>query len=167
MQHISRLARRIGTACAIATLSSAGTAVGASAETAKTLHLFARALSSGVFQANGKPLGATAAPQPGDYLIGTDIDYLGDHKKHSKNPVGTDNAVCTFTTATTGICDEVIAVGGSLLLFDHVTVDFGMAKPVSRITGGTGKFKGARGRLIVTPGVDHTNNSNFSVRYAT
>jgi hypothetical protein len=162
---------RIGAAGMVAAImSSLAIAFGpalASAKTTTTLRLFAKSVAFGMFHANGKPItNPNVPPKPGDYLIGTDIDYVGNHKKHAKIPTGGDNAVCTFTTATKAVCDEVIAIGGSLLLADHVTVDFRLTSPVSRITGGTGKFKRARGTITVTPLLP-TSNSDFTVRYST
>jgi hypothetical protein len=119
-----------------------------------------------MFNASGKPLSASATPKRGDYLIGIDVDYTGNHGKHTTTPTGSDNAVCTFKTTTRAVCDEVIAIGGSLLLSDHVTVNFSLTSPTSKITGGTGKFKGARGTITVTPLIP-TLNSDFTVRYST
>jgi hypothetical protein len=151
-----------------AAVGAAAFAVGsASARTTTTLHLFAKSQASAMFNANGKPLSATATPKKGDYLIGIDVDYLGNYMTHGATPIGSDNAVCTFTSPTKGICDQEIAIGGSLLLTDHVSVNFAVANPVAKITGGTGKFKGARGEVIITPGVGNTNNSDFTVKYST
>ena len=139
----------------------------ASAKTTTTFRLFAKSVALGMFHSNGQPItNPSAQPKPGDYLIGTDVDYLGNHKKHAKTPTGSDNAVCTFTSATKAVCDEVIAIGGSLLISNHVTVNFSAASPVSKITGGTGKFKGARGTITVTPLIP-TLNSDFTVKYST
>jgi hypothetical protein len=165
-----RIPRRIGAAGIIAAIAAAGAAgllgQSASARSTTTLHLFAKSQSFGMFHANGKPLSVTATPKRGDYLIGIDIDYMGNHAKHAATPIGSDNAVCTFTTATKAVCDEVIAIGGSLLISNHVTVNFSAASPVTKITGGTGKFKGARGTITVSPLVP-TLNSDFAVRYST
>jgi hypothetical protein len=130
-----------------------------------TLHLYAVDQYNAAFQANGQPMRASAQPAPGDYIVGVDEDYLGTHLAHSKTSTGADNSVCTFSSATTGICDQVIAMGGSLLLFNHVKVNFALKNPVSEITGGTGIFEGAQGTVTVTP--LPTTNSDFVVRYWT
>lgn len=130
-----------------------------------TLHLYAVDQYFAMFTADGQPLNTSAQPAAGDYLVGTDEDFLGNHLEHSKTSTGADNTVCTFTSPTEGICDQVIAMGGSLLLFDHVTVNFASASPVSEITGGTGMFEGAHGTVTVTP--LPTTNSDFVVRYWT
>ena len=138
----------------------------AAARSTTTLHLFAKSQAFGMFNGSGKPLSATATPKRGDYLIGIDVDYTGNHAKHAATPTGSDNAVCTFKTTTGAVCDEVIAIGDSLVLSDHVIVNFSLASPASEITGGTGKFKGARGTITVTPLIP-TPNSDFTVRYST
>jgi hypothetical protein len=164
-----RIPRRIGATGIVIAIAAAGAALSlgqsASARTTTTLHLFAKSQSFGMFHANGKPLSVTDTPKKGDYLIGIDIDYVGNHAKHAATPIGSDDAVCTFRTATKAVCDEVVAIGGSLLISDHVTVNFSAASPVSKITGGTGKFKGARGTITVTPLIP-TLNSDFTVRYS-
>jgi hypothetical protein len=152
-------------ALAFATGALAVAQAAASPRRATVLHLFAKEQTFAMFNANGRPLSPAAAPTRGDYLIGTDVDYLGNHSRHASTPAGSDNAVCTFTSPIKAVCDEVIAMGGSLLLSDHVTVNFSRPSPVSRITGGTGRFTGARGAITVTP-LSPTLNSDLSVRYS-
>jgi hypothetical protein len=174
MTYRHTIIRCMGTATvtiAIACGAAAAAASGASATSPgpsgpiTTLHLYAVDQYNAMFQANGQPMSPSAQPAPGDYIVGVDEDYLGTHLGHSKTSTGADNSVCTFTGPTTGICDQVIALGGSLLLFDHVTVNFALKSPVSEITGGTGIFEGAHGTVTVTS--LPTTNSDFVVRYWT
>jgi hypothetical protein len=172
MRQRHTIIRCMGTATvAIACAAVASAAGGASASSLgrsgplTTLHLYAVDQYNAMFQAHGQPMSASAQPAPGDFIVGVDEDYLGTHMAHSKTSTGADNSVCTFTSSTTGICDQVIAMGGSLLLFDHVKVNFALKSPVSEITGGTGIFEGAHGTLTVTP--LPTTNSDFVVRYWT
>jgi hypothetical protein len=174
MRHCHTIIRCMGAATVAIAIAcgAAGAAAGGASATSHspggpvtTLHIYAVDQYNAMFEANGQPMSPSAQPAPGDYIVGVDEDYLGTHLAHSKTSTGADNSVCTFTSPTTGICDQVIAMGGSLLLFDHVKVDFALKSPVSEITGGTGIFEGAHGTVTVTP--LPTTNSDFVVRYWT
>jgi hypothetical protein len=163
------------TCLAIAVAAAGATATGAAAATESsvpgpsgpvtTLHLYLVDQYFAMFHADGQPMSTTAQPAPGDYLVGVNEDYLGTHLAHSKTSTGADNAVCTFTAPTEAICDQVVAMGGSLLLMNHVKVDFALNNPVVEITGGTGIFEGAHGSVVVTP--LPTTNTDIVITYST
>jgi hypothetical protein len=169
MSPANRIIRRTGVAGLVAVMTGAAVlAFGAGPASAKTttLHFFSKAVSNSVFQANGQPItNQNAQPAPGDYFVSTDVDYVGNHKKHAKTSTGSDNLVCTFTTTSMGVCDAVIAVGGSVLLANHVTVDLTANSPVVPLNGGTGPYKGAHGTLSAAV-VGNSGNSDFTVTYS-
>jgi len=169
MGHSHRIIRRAGVAGIVVAMTGAAVLVftgGSASAKTTTLHFFSKAVSNSVFQANGQPItDQNAQPAPGDYFISTDVDYVGNHKKHAKTSTGSDNLVCTFTTNSMGTCDGVVAVGGYVLLANHVTVDLTANNPVVTINGGTGPYKGAHGTLSATA-VGSSGNSDFTVTYS-
>jgi hypothetical protein len=95
------------------------------------------------------------------------VDYVGNYKKHAKTSSGSDNLVCTVTSATTAVCDGVIAIGGSLLLANHVAVNIAVNNPTVAINGGTEQFKNAHGTVKSVPISTSSNNSDLTVTYST
>lgn len=150
MRDFNRRPRLVIRVCA-AWLASVMTAAlmlafGAGIASAKTttLHIF-EDFSLVFYQANGQPM-TSLAFDPGDYFIETDLDYVGNHKKHAKTWSASGNLVCTFTSSSLeAVCDSELAVGGSLLLSDYVMVNFAATPIVVAINGGTGNFKNAKG----------------------
>jgi hypothetical protein len=143
------------------------TVSGASAKTA-TLHLFSRQTSSTFVTPQGKPLPPNTPPAAGDISDNTDVDYVGTHQHHAKNPTGSDHLRCTITSfaaaGATGVCDGQIAIGGSMLLVNHETVALSeSARLTFRINGGTGIYRHAHGKLITT-NIGNTSNSDFDIK---
>jgi hypothetical protein len=61
--------------------------------------------------------------------------------------------VCTFTSQTTSsssfLCDDTIAIGGSMLLGDDFVINFPSKGPTTfKITGGTGAYRHAHGTVV-------------------
>lgn len=161
------LALIVGLACA-ATLSLLAPSI-ASAKT--TLHFFQKQVSMTFVGPNGQPLSPTAAPAVGDGFVVIDLDYVGTAKNHAKAWSASDHLVCTFTSITgpmsgTATCNGQIAIGGSMLLAQNVTLSFSTSPTlVVAINGGTGKFRGAHGQSKSTS-IGHTNNSNFTITFS-
>ncbi len=158
-----------GLACA-ATLSLL---VASSASAATTLHFFSKQVSSKLTGPNGQPLSANAVPAVGDSFVATDLNYVGNHKHHAKRWTSSDHLVCTFTAINasamsgTATCNGQIAIGGSMLLAENVTLVFSNsgASVVVPITGGTGKFRGVHGH-IKSKNVGKTNNSDITITFS-
>ena len=169
MSHIRRTVRATGAAVLLAGITGAAVlafAQGTASAKTTTMHFFSKNVSDNFYQANGQLItNPNAQPAVGDYFISTDLDYTGNAKKHAKTATASDNLVCTITTATQGVCDGSIAIGGSLLLANHVTIDIASNNPVVPINGGTGQFKGAHG-TVTTVEIGNTANSNFTVTYS-
>jgi hypothetical protein len=148
----------LGLAWALAVIgavaSSVEPAAGSSAAKATTLHLYSKSIVATFFHADGQAITSlTTLPSPGDYFIATFVDYVGNHNKHARRSTGSHNFSCTMSANTTAICDGALAVGGSLVLVNHVTVSLADATGsfTIAITGGTGKFNGAHGQVTSTP----------------
>jgi hypothetical protein len=59
--------------------------------------------------------------------------------------------VCTITAApATGTCDGQFAIGGSMLFVEHATLDLQADKLSFPISGGSGRYKGAKGSGVST-----------------
>jgi hypothetical protein len=139
-------------------------ALGASAATAKTatFHFFSKAVYSRMSDANGKALPSNSTPAVGDRISFGDDDYVGNHKHHAKRATASDHLDCTVISATKGLCDGTIAIGGSLIIADDYVLDFTSNKPaVFKITGGTGAYRHAHGTVTATSA---GNNEDLTVR---
>jgi hypothetical protein len=161
------LAVAAGLACA-ATLSLL---VVSSASAATTLHFFSKQVSSKLTGPSGQPLNPNAVPAVGDMFANTSLNYVGNHKHHAKKWTSSDHLVCTFTAINasggTATCNGQIAIGGSMLLAENVTLTFsnsGSSVAVA-ITGGTGKFRGVHGH-VKSKNVGKTNNSDLTITYS-
>ena len=106
-----------------------------------------------------------AAPAAGDTLFATDDLYPGTSSHHAKNWTASSLLFCTVTkvVSSTDIpadCLGVIAFGGSTIV-SHSTQNLGStaASSVYPITGGTGRYLGAKGS-VKTTSIGNTNTSN-------
>jgi hypothetical protein len=159
--------RSIGAVAVLAGLLSLGLPA-ASASTKATLQFFQKNTSSTFLGADGNPTqppSATTPPVVGERFVVTDNDYLGNHKKHAKAFTATDHLACTITSATgMATCDGQIAIGGSMLLAQNVTLNLAGASSVVPINGGTGKYLHARGTATSVT-VGNTANSDFTLKF--
>lgn len=173
VHRAGRRAKRAALALAASGLVTAGAlALAAPSEASPmtvTQHFFSKSVVSNFYSANGTAItNPNAAPATGDYLVASDLDYVGNSKNHAKNWIATDHLVCTFVSASEGVCDGEIAMGNSMLVADHISESFAGNSPttVYQITGGTGRLAGATGTVTSTQ-IANTNNSDFTVKYST
>lgn len=126
-------------------------ALGVEAASAKTATLHVYEKSSLVFyQPDGQRMTSSSFVR-GDYFKETDVDYVGNHKNHAKVSTVSGGLTCTFTSSSLeAICNADLALRGSKLFSDHVTVNFAAVPIVLAINGGTGVFKHARGSATRT-----------------
>jgi hypothetical protein len=143
-------------------------AMPAGAATTTSYHLWSKQTSSKSFTAMGAPItDPNAVPSPGDYFIGTDNAYMGDHRTHAKAVFATDHIICTFVTVDpttmvfTGLCDAQLALPGGMVVADHQTLNFSTARLVVPITGGTGRYAAVKSGSSVTS-ISYAQNSNNS-----
>jgi hypothetical protein len=139
----------------------------AKAPSSITFHFFSKPTSFVITDASGKPIAANSVPAPGDIVEVTDLNYLGNHKHHARHWTATDHLRCVFTTVSAtggqGICDGQIAIGGSMLLADHVVGTLAPTSTSVPINGGTGVYRGYHG-TTTTKSIPHTNNSDFTIK---
>ena len=138
----------------------------ASAKTV-TLHYFSKQTSNTILTPQGQPLAPNSQPSIGDINDETGVDYVGNHKHHAKRATASDHLRCTITSfASDGgaaTCDGQIAIGGSMLLANTAPLTFSAtnAPTVVSINGGTGIYRHARGKIVVT---SVGNNSDYVIR---
>jgi hypothetical protein len=101
-------------------------------------------------------------------MVATGHDYVGNHTHHAKTWTASDHIRCVFQTVpstptgtATAVCDGQIAIGGSMLLADHVTATMSNASTNVPITGGTGAYRGYHGTSTNTN--VGPNNSEFRI----
>jgi hypothetical protein len=157
---------------ALAVLALAVSAAPASAKTV-TLHFFSKQVFSTSSSPNGQPVNQNAPPAVGDRLEFASDDYVGNHKKHAKNPTASDHVVCSIVAATstsaTALCSGDFALGGAEVIganFTLVLSQNSAAPGPIKINGGTGRYKHAHGTVIVKP-IGNTNNNDDTVTITT
>ncbi len=92
-----------------------------------------------------------APPQAGDVFEISSLDFVGNHKKHARKATMSDYLRCTFTAELEPDCFGYTAIGGSLLRFHGM-----------EIIGGTGRYQGATGKVLLNKEVE--GGSDFVVR---
>jgi hypothetical protein len=147
--------------------------------TTKTLHFYGgKNVVSSFTTASGAPLGtnanaAAAHLMPGDQILSTNNLYTGNHTHHAKNQTASAALHCVVTTAAQSsllaACEGVISIGGSMLLaigpqnFASNSVNI-----VFPITGGTGIYDGATGKVVITS-IESSSNllTDFTITVTT
>ena len=152
---------RVKYAAASIAACAAIVAVGASAATAKTvtLHFFSKQVYSRLSDASGHP--SNSGPAVGDRFSFASNDYVGNHKHHANRATASDHVVCTVTSTSAGLCDGVVAIGGSMILGDDFVLDFNSNITTLKITGGTGQYRHAHGTIIAK---DVGNNTDLTIK---
>ena len=154
-------------AVSIVALAGAMLAMSAVPATAKTitLHFFSKQTSSTLTDANGNPVSQNAPPSVGDRLSFSDDDYVGNHTHHAKRATASDHVNCIVSQPGKGLCNGEQAIGGSMLLAEGFTIDFTSNGPTRvTITGGTLRYKGAHGTLVVKT-IGNSNNSDNTITF--
>jgi hypothetical protein len=145
------------------------TGVTATAASAKSIRLFSHQTYSALFDPNGNPIAdPNAAPTVGSYFLGTDNDFKGNHKRHSRKPVATDHIDCTIldVASFTVRCSAQIAFRGGMIIVDRQTVSFSAPKQVFKITAGTGRYRKAKGGTVTAISLgQNSNDSDLIVRF--
>lgn len=152
-----RYAAAVVAACAGVAGTGAAPAV-AKPQKAKTktrtvvMYFFAKRVYTRLSDPGGRRLGSSFAPAVGDRVSYASEDYAGDHNRHAKRAIASDSTVCTVTSPTSVLCDGSIAIGGSLIIADDYVLTFPAKSRTTtiRITGGTGRYRGAGGTISAT-----------------
>jgi hypothetical protein len=97
---------------------------GQAAGKTETLRFFSKPVSFTYTAADGTVTHQppSGPPQAGDVLEVDSLDYLGNHRKHSKRPKGSDYVRCAFNGSPEPDCFGSAAIGGSLLRFHDMDI---------------------------------------------
>jgi hypothetical protein len=153
-----RLVRMTGVALA----TMAVVAAPASGKTV-TLHYFSKQVGVKLKDAAGHRINPKKPPVSGDVGDEFGVDYVGNHRHHSKHWTASYHLRCVFTSARRATCDGQIAIGGSMLLANGIHPNFAANSQRFAINGGTGVFQRATGTLT-TVNIGKTNDSDFTIR---
>ncbi len=141
--------------CAAMFLAPAGQAAGGKTQ---TLRFFDKVVSVQITKADGTVVKRPPFPEPGpgDTLDVVSLDYAGNHAKHAKKAAGTNHLRCVFP-ANPGPpdCISHVALGSSMLVFE--------GNPGTLVLG-TGRYLGARGRVLSNTTVGGGNDSDVVAR---
>jgi hypothetical protein len=145
--------------------SIAAVPAASAAPSSQTLHFLEKGTSATLETAAGKPItgNPSGPPMPGQKLELTGNLYKGSHAKHSKNPVGTDHTLCTFTKTLDTVCDAEAALGGSMIVITSKGGDGDFDSPV---TGGTGRYLGVVGNVHNHPVSDQLADLTVTIHKA-
>ena len=131
--------------------SSSSTPAAPTASTKPTTVHYDAVYCPGTFvSATGQPLTPPFTPAAGDRFDSRATLYSGNRTSHSNTVAATFHTACIFTSTRLGTCEGQIAIGNSMLLAQHATVDFGPTTNTIPLTGGTGQYQGIHGQLTYT-----------------
>ncbi len=132
-----------------------------------TLHFYSVEQTYAATDAAGQPFTTNATLPVGAHYDTTDLNYVGNHKHHAASFSASDHIACTVTSPTAQTCNLQIAIGGSLLLGNNVTLTFSTPTPTAtttasaQINAGTGKYKNTRG--MFENGAGNPNNVDVTI----
>jgi hypothetical protein len=157
-RHLSRSIAAAGVVaglCAAMFLATAGQAAGGKTQ---TLRFYDKVVSVQVTKADGTVVAKPPFPEPGpgDTLDVVSHDFAGTHAKHARQAGGSSHLRCVFP-ATPGPPDCVshVAFGSSMLVFE--------GNP-GKVILGTGKYLGAKGRVLSSTTIGGGNDSDVVAR---
>lgn len=152
--NVSRIRRAVASMAACTTIVATAVAAAATTPvtTTVTKHYFSVQVYSRISDSSGARLPTHFMPVAGDRISYADNDYVGTQKHHAKRATASDHTLCTITGSNSVLCDGALAIGGALILADDYLIDFPSTKKVTtiKITGGTGRYRGARGTVTAT-----------------
>jgi hypothetical protein len=132
--------------CAIALWPGSGQAAG----TTQTLRVFDKPVSITLTHADGTVVRQpTVEPKAGDVLDVYALDFVGNHRKHEKRASMSSHLRCTFGNGGPPVCENHVAIGGSLLIFRG-----------DEVVAGTGRYAHATGRVLSNKVVDERANTS-------
>ncbi|HEY6397651.1 MAG TPA: hypothetical protein VIX82_09380 [Solirubrobacteraceae bacterium] len=137
---------------AVALTATAMVTAPASAKTI-TLHYFLKQVTVKFTDAAGHAKNHHKQPATGDIGDQIGLGYAGNHNNHAKRWTVSFHLRCVFRSSKRARCDAQLAVGGSMLLFNGTSPNFGDKVNRLTINGGTGVFQRAHGTMTaVSPG---------------
>jgi hypothetical protein len=133
--------------CALALWPGAGHAAG----TTQTLRVFDKPVAMTLTRADGTVVRHAPFPEAkaGDVLDVYALDFVGNHRNHEKHASMSSHLRCTFGDGGPPVCENHVAIGGSLLIFLG-----------DKVVAGTGRYAHATGRVLSSKEVDERANTS-------
>jgi hypothetical protein len=156
---------RARTALALAAVAALVVPAFAQARTQDTLTLKVTSVSVELTQKDKPPKGASK----GDTIVFRDnlLNAAAQFGKAVGAKVGSDQGTMTFTSKTSAVFKGSATLpGGTVSLVGKVTTGPDGKSLVIPVTGGTGRFKGASGFVVVGPG-DKRSLNTYSLTFPT
>ncbi len=157
---------RAAAAAATAVLAITGLIAPTASARSQTLHFFQESGPTSWFNSAGHPINLNppaTLPVAGDRFYEGDLDFAGTATHHARHFTASDELTCTFTNADTAACDVEIAIGGSMLLSNDVTMHFNLPNSAVPINGGTGIYGGVHGSFTDV-NLPNSQNATLTVR---
>jgi len=143
--------------CAAMFLVPACDAAGGGGKT-ETLRFYDKVVSIQLTQRDGTVTSKPPYPEagPGDTLDVVSLEYAGNHARHARKASGTNHLRCVFgSTPGPPACTSHVAFGSSMLVFE--------GNP-GRLVLGTGRYLGAKGRVLSNTTVPNSDDSDIVAR---
>lgn len=160
LRRIAAVAALGACALAAAAAPSVASAPGTSAQRASgttvTMRWYTQVVEFVHVRADGTVVKDSAAqPGAGDTVHIYELGYRGTYAKHAKKWTGSSHTACVFKSAAAPpACEAHIAIGSELLILASP----GGGDP--RVTGGTGRYRGATGTSSTTEVPGHEDSSD-------
>jgi hypothetical protein len=130
----------------------------------EVFHYFLKNESTVFRTASGKIFHPSQAnpPKPGDSEERNDLEYVGTRANHAKHWTATDEDLCIFSAKGQPVCHAEVAIGGSMVVAEH-TFSRPEKDVTYRVTGGTGKFHGLTGKIVIRGNNSEVSNANVTI----
>ncbi|MGH9045294.1 MAG: hypothetical protein ACRDVP_10770 [Acidimicrobiales bacterium] len=115
-----------------------------------TLHYFSKDTKTKAWDPKGRTLAKGSSPQKGDKLSVLSNEYSGNHKHHSRKPVGSGTLKCTYANGTTASCTYTLSVAGSQVAGKASLVEMQSGLASFGVNGGSGSYQGVKGLISST-----------------
>jgi hypothetical protein len=130
----------------------------------EVFHFYLKNESTVFRTASGKVFHPSQAnpPKPGDSEERNDLEYVGTRANHAKHWTASDEDFCIFNAKGDPVCHAEVAIGGSMVVADHT---FSKPQPdvTYHVTGGTGKFHGMHGKIVIRGNNSEVSNANVTI----
>lgn len=160
----ARLAATLGACAAVALLAAPEPPARALKPRTVTLHLFSWMRFEALYDRFGYALKINDSTplRAGERYVFVSDDFAGTHRHHARRASGSDHVDCAIVKTDQGLCSVRVVLGRSTIRGERFPLYFNRRITRLKITGGTGRYQGARGTITATtpsltqPGTDLT-----------
>jgi hypothetical protein len=124
----------------------------AAPRTATTLHFFSWERFEALYDRYGYALRITERTPllAGERYVFASDDFAGTHRHHARRASGSDRVDCAIVKTNQGLCSVRLTLGRSSIRGERFPLYFSRRVTRLKITGGTGRYRGARGTITAT-----------------